>query len=476
MAVGIIAAQSIGEPGTQLTMRTFHIGGVASTGAGGRERAQDQEGRHRQVRADHRRHQRPGPAHRPGPDRRDRSSSAARTGRWSSGSPCPNGAELFVDDGQEVAAGTVAGASGTRTRSRSSPRRAARSGFEDIKEGETLRKETRRGHRRRAAGRSWSTRATCTRRSYRGRPRADVSTVYFIPERANLEVRDGAEGVGRHAAGQDAARGVAGRRTSPAVCRASPRSSRPGRPRDPAVMAEVAGKVRLGDKKRGKRHHLGPAGGRRRQADRRGAGAPGAARASTCASTPATTSRPATRWCTARWCRTTSCGSRGIEAVQDYLVREVQAVYRSQRVDIDDKHIEIIVAQMLRKVKVEDDGRHRPAARGGDRQVRLPGGERPADRGVREGRGPGRLARSRRARSSARDAFEEERARLEAEGKKPPTFEPPAAGDARRCSCWASPRRRCSRTASSRAASLPGDDQGADRGGPGRARWTTSSG
>ena len=31
MAVGIIAAQSIGEPGTQLTMRTFHIGGVATT-------------------------------------------------------------------------------------------------------------------------------------------------------------------------------------------------------------------------------------------------------------------------------------------------------------------------------------------------------------------------------------------------------------------------------------------------------------
>ncbi|MGL1386249.1 hypothetical protein ACSTJO_00920, partial [Vibrio parahaemolyticus] len=34
----------------------------------------------------------------------------------------------------------------------------------------------------------------------------------------------------------------------------------------------------------------------------------------------------------------------GIEAVQNYLVREVQSVYRSQRVDIDDKHIEIIVA------------------------------------------------------------------------------------------------------------------------------------
>src|SRR5260370_42134376 len=46
----------------------------------------------------------------------------------------------------------------------------------------------------------------------------------------------------------------------------------------------------------------------------------------------------------------------GIEAVQHYLVREVQSVYRSQRVDIDDKHIEAIVAQMLRKVKIETMG------------------------------------------------------------------------------------------------------------------------
>src|SRR6185437_9509506 len=42
----------------------------------------------------------------------------------------------------------------------------------------------------------------------------------------------------------------------------------------------------------------------------------------------------------------------GEEAVQHYLVREIQNVYRSQRVDIDDKHIEIIVAQMLRKVRI----------------------------------------------------------------------------------------------------------------------------
>lgn len=47
---------------------------------------------------------------------------------------------------------------------------------------------------------------------------------------------------------------------------------------------------------------------------------------------------------------------KGIHGVQNYLVKEVQRVYRLQGVDIDDKHIEIIVRQMLSKVKVEDPG------------------------------------------------------------------------------------------------------------------------
>jgi DNA-directed RNA polymerase subunit beta' len=46
----------------------------------------------------------------------------------------------------------------------------------------------------------------------------------------------------------------------------------------------------------------------------------------------------------------------GLEAVQNYLIQEVQAVYRQQGVDINDKHIEVIVRQMMRKVKVEDAG------------------------------------------------------------------------------------------------------------------------
>jgi DNA-directed RNA polymerase subunit beta' len=47
---------------------------------------------------------------------------------------------------------------------------------------------------------------------------------------------------------------------------------------------------------------------------------------------------------------------KGIEGVQKYLLFEVQNVYRSQGVDINDKHIEVIIRQMLRKVKVDDAG------------------------------------------------------------------------------------------------------------------------
>jgi len=46
----------------------------------------------------------------------------------------------------------------------------------------------------------------------------------------------------------------------------------------------------------------------------------------------------------------------GVEAVQDYLVQSVQTVYRQQGVEINDKHIEVIIHQMMRKVRVEDPG------------------------------------------------------------------------------------------------------------------------
>ncbi len=47
---------------------------------------------------------------------------------------------------------------------------------------------------------------------------------------------------------------------------------------------------------------------------------------------------------------------KGLKGVQEYLLQEVQRVYRMQGVDINDKHIEVIVRQMMRKVKIEDSG------------------------------------------------------------------------------------------------------------------------
>ena len=156
----------------------------------------------------------------------------------------------------------------------------------------------------------------------------------------------------------------------------------------------------------------------------------------------------------------------GLEAVQNYLVREVQSVYRSQRVDIDDKHIEIIISQMLRKVKVETMG---------DTGL-LPGSvidkfafREVNDRlqGMREDQGPRRFEIRARARSSRKEAYEEVRAALEAEDKKPPTFDDADAGDVQH----AAPGHHQGGGAIGQlhlGGQLPGDDQGADRSGVGR--------
>lgn len=53
---------------------------------------------------------------------------------------------------------------------------------------------------------------------------------------------------------------------------------------------------------------------------------------------------------------TTFLRLKGIRAVQDYMIREVQRVYRLQGVEINDKHIEVIVRQMLKKIIVDNPG------------------------------------------------------------------------------------------------------------------------
>jgi DNA-directed RNA polymerase subunit beta' len=113
----------------------------------------------------------------------------------------------------------------------------------------------------------------------------------------------------------------------------------------------------------------------------------------------------------------------GLEAVQNYLVREIQSVYRSQRVDIDDKHIEITISQMLRKVKVETMG---------DTGL-LPGSviDRFAFREVNNRlkdcvkiKDP-RDSKFEAGKIVTKDAYQEVKAALEGEDKRPPSVEHP---------------------------------------------------
>jgi len=122
------------------------------------------------------------------------------------------------------------------------------------------------------------------------------------------------------------------------------------KPKDPAVISEIDGTVELGEKRRGKRtiivtdevsghhrEHLVPRGKHLRvhRADRVKAGDP-------------LVEGPLVLQDILRVC--------GEEDLQQYMLKEVQNVYRSQNVPIDDKHIEIIICQMLRKIKVDEPG------------------------------------------------------------------------------------------------------------------------
>ena len=153
--------------------------------------------------------------------------------------------------------------------------------------------------------------------------------------------------------------GIAPARTSPRVCRASRSCSRPASPSAQAIISEIDGVVRIRARTRRAAHDRG---------DRW-------ARTATIRKTMPSLrlSHPTCRRAT--WCRRATClteGSvnphdilaiKGVNAVQDYLISEVQSVYRLQGVDINDKHIEVIVRQMMRKVQGGRRRRHQPAAR-----------------------------------------------------------------------------------------------------------------
>ena len=178
---------------------------------------------------------------------------------------------------------------------------------------------------------------------------ADRTSRLLLPAgRRAIEVEEGAAGLGRHVLGQDAARVVGTQDITGGLPRVT-EIFEARKPKDPAVIAEIDGTVELRRERRGKRTIIV------RSEDGHRARAPRAPRQAP-ARHAGDLVRAATSWSTARCVPHDILRIPGEEALQQYLVREIQNVYRSQRVEINDKHIEIIVGQMLRKVKISDPG------------------------------------------------------------------------------------------------------------------------
>jgi DNA-directed RNA polymerase subunit beta' len=344
MAVGIIAAQSIGEPGTQLTMRTFHIGGVGQHDVEESDIKAKRGGivkytRLKVVTND------------AGQDivlaRNGEVSLVDEKGREVEKYEVPAGAFLKVKEDDQVQAGAVL----CEWDPHSIPILAETGGkvrFEDLIEGQTMRAEKDpSGHVRYVI------------MEHKGdlHPQVVVEDpadgkildFYYMPERAHLEVDEGqiispgtlVAKTPREATGTQDITGGLPRVTEIFEAR---------KPKDPAVIAEIDGTVELmSEKKRGKRsiivrsesgiereHLIGHNKHLRvHSGDVVRAG-------------DALVDGPLVPHDILR--------ISGEEAVQQYLTREIQNVYRSQRVEINDKHIEIIVARMLRKVRIENPG------------------------------------------------------------------------------------------------------------------------
>ena len=343
LAGGIIAAQSIGEPGTQLTMRTFHIGGAAQTALEESEIRARRDGAVKFARI------------RSVVNQEGKEVSLTRNGevlltdakgRELETYSIPTGATLMVREGDQVKEGQVL----CQWDPHSVPVLAEVGGkvrYEDCIEGSTIRIEKEK---------SGNVRRTVIEHKGDLHPQivledaeGTILDFYYLPERASIDAKEGDQ----ITAGTVLARNPRESTGTMDITGGLPRVTElfeARKPKDPAVIAEVDGVVEfVPEKKRGKRvikvvapdgtevEHIIPPGKPLlvHANDEVRAG-------------DALVRGPLVPHDILR--------VSGAEEVQQYLLQEIQGVYRAQRVEIDDKHIEIVISQMLRKLKVEDVG------------------------------------------------------------------------------------------------------------------------
>ena len=342
-AVGVIAAQSIGEPGTQLTLRTFHIGGTASRIAEQSQITARRQGRIQFVNILTVENPELGPVV---TVRNGGINLLDEQNRVRGHIDVPYGANLKVKDGDSVDASQVLYEWDPYNNVIITDR-AGTVKFTDIIDGVTMREEF-------VETTGMSARVIVEQRDRSLSPQIEIVSQdrgrrsYIIPVGARLLITDGA----KLQPGQIMVKIPRERTKTRDITGGLPRVAElfeARRPKEPAVISEIDGTVHFGGLVRGNREltvtsvdgeerkYLVPYGKHLRvhEGDHVVAGE----RLSEGAVDPRDILRV-----------------QGIHKVEEYLVNEIQDVYRLQAVAINDKHVEVIVRQMLQKVKVMDPG------------------------------------------------------------------------------------------------------------------------
>jgi DNA-directed RNA polymerase subunit beta' len=356
-AVGVIAAQSIGEPGTQLTMRTFHIGGAASRSAAINNIEIRSKGIARLVNIKTVAHHK---GYLVAVSRSGEISIVNEMGRERERYKVPYGATITIQDGDDVKQGQIVANWDPHTH----PVVTEVEGkikFEDFIDGITVAEQVDEFtgltsivvlDPKSRGGSGKDLRPVAKLIDDEGADicfaNTDIPAVYALPVGAIISMADGAS----VSVGDVIARIPQASSKTRDITGGLPRVAdlfEARKPKDPAIMAEHTGTVSFGKETKGKRRlviteesgesheelipkwrHLNVFEGEQ------------VVRGETIADgepNPHDILR-----------------LQGVENLADYLVREIQDVYRLQGVKINDKHIEVIIRQMLRKVIIATPG------------------------------------------------------------------------------------------------------------------------
>jgi len=351
-AVGVIAAQSIGEPGTQLTLRTFHIGGTAARIVEDSKTKSKDFGTVRLVGMETVKYE--GSQYKDSDEIRDAWVCVSHgteleivdENRTKERYTVPYGAHLFVQDGQAIKADTLLFAWDLYN----NPIVTQVSGtvrFQDVKEKVTVREEVDENTGTKLL-------VIMEDRDKALQPAIDIFDAagnkiahYPLPTGARLEVRDRQQ-VG---AGEVLVKSRRESSKTRDITGGLPRVAElfeARKPKDAAIVAEIDGTVEYVKVTRGMREYL-----IRGEDQEQQVLIPQGRHVYVQNGSVVRSGEPLTEGPTNPH---DILKIKGIEEVQEYLVNEIQEVYRLQGVRIDDKHIEVISRQMLQKVKIEDPG------------------------------------------------------------------------------------------------------------------------